>query len=90
LRNGVEGTNGYLKDPTNMNLESAGTRRVRGIAAVSFLVGFRLAALNLHKHVHWRHAYPADPDMPPTASPPPQDSTAHQLDARSKLRPRQP
>jgi hypothetical protein len=36
LRNGVEGTNGYLKDPTNTNLESSGTRRVRGIAAVSF------------------------------------------------------
>jgi hypothetical protein len=65
LRNGVEGTNGYLKDPTNMNLESAGTRRVRGIAAVSFLVGFQLAASNLRKHAHWRHAHPADPDTPP-------------------------
>jgi hypothetical protein len=65
LRNGVEGTNGYLKDPTNMNLESAGTRRVRGIAAVSFLVGFQLAASNLRKHTHWRHAHPADPDTPP-------------------------
>lgn len=65
LRSGVEGTNGYLKDPTNMNLESSGTRRVRGIAAVSFLVGFQLAASNLRKQAHWRHAHPADPDTPP-------------------------
>lgn len=64
LRNGVEGTNGYLKDPTNTNLESAGTRRVRGIAAVHFLVGFQLAASNLRKQAHWRHAHPADPDTP--------------------------
>ncbi|MCE7005054.1 hypothetical protein LWC34_19800 [Kibdelosporangium philippinense] len=65
LRNGVEGTNGYLKDPTNTNLESSGTRRVRGIAAVSFLVGFQLAASNLRKHAHWRHAHPIDPEKPP-------------------------
>lgn len=65
LRNGVEGTNGYLKDPTNMNLESAGTRRVRGIAAVSFLLGFQLAASNLRKHARWRQTHPADPHTPP-------------------------
>ncbi|MFF0144481.1 dihydroorotase [Amycolatopsis sulphurea] len=64
LRNGVEGTNGYLKDPTNANLESAGTRRVRGIAAVHFLVGFQLAASNLRKRTRWRHAHPADPATP--------------------------
>lgn len=46
----VEGANGYLKDPTNTNLESAGCRRIRGIAAVHFLVGFQLAASHLRKH----------------------------------------
>ncbi|MFD9891550.1 hypothetical protein ACFWY9_19615 [Amycolatopsis sp. NPDC059027] len=65
LRNGIEGTNGYLKDPTNTNLESAGCRRIRGIAAVHFLVGFQLAASNLRKRAHWRHTHPADPATPP-------------------------
>ncbi|MFD0200062.1 MULTISPECIES: hypothetical protein [Saccharothrix] len=65
LRNGVEGTNGYLKDPTNINLESSGTRRVRGIAAVSFLVGFQLAASNLRKQVHWRQKHPTTPGTVP-------------------------
>ncbi|GAB3497145.1 hypothetical protein [Amycolatopsis cihanbeyliensis] len=69
LRNGVEGTNGYLKDPTNTNLESADTRRVRGIAAVHFLVGFQLAASNLRKHAHWRHTHPTSPATPPRRRP---------------------
>lgn len=65
LRSGVEGTNGYLKDPTHTNLESAGCRRTRGIAAVSFLVGFQLAASNLRKQARWRQMHPSDPTIPP-------------------------
>ncbi|WP_147454973.1 hypothetical protein [Saccharothrix australiensis] len=69
LRNGIEGTNGYLKDPANVGLESSGTRRIRGIAATTFLLGFQLAASNLRKHAHWHHAYPADPSTPPRRRP---------------------
>ena len=64
LCNGVEGINGYLKDPTNTNPESSGTRRVRGIAAVSFLIGFQLAASNLRKHAHWRQTHPTPGTAP--------------------------
>jgi len=49
LRNGIEGRNSDLKDTARQSLEAAGRRRVRGIAAVTFLSGFMLAADNLRK-----------------------------------------
>jgi hypothetical protein len=43
LRNSVEGYNGYAKDPLAEGIESAGSRRIRGIAAQTILRAFQLA-----------------------------------------------
>lgn len=55
LRNSVEGLNGYAKNADHgVNLEDAGLRRVRGIAAHTFLLAFQLAAVNLRKQHRWQ------------------------------------
>ncbi|CAM5316808.1 Transposase OS=Streptomyces aurantiogriseus OX=66870 GN=GCM10010251_96290 PE=4 SV=1 [Streptomyces aurantiogriseus] len=38
LRNSVEGYNGYAKNPLAEGIESAGSRRIRGIAAQTILL----------------------------------------------------
>jgi hypothetical protein len=49
LRNTIEGTNGYLKDPAHQALSQPGRRRVRGIAAQSIFCAFLVMAANLRK-----------------------------------------
>ncbi|MHB1712838.1 MAG: transposase, partial [Acidimicrobiales bacterium] len=49
LRNTIEGTNGYLKDPAHEALGQPGRRRVRGIAAQSIFAAFLVIAANLRK-----------------------------------------
>jgi len=49
LRNTIEGTNGYLKDPAHETLGQPGRRRVRGIAAQSIFCAFLVMAANLRK-----------------------------------------
>jgi hypothetical protein len=49
LRNTIEGTNGYLKDPAHEALSQPGRRRVRGIAAQSIFCAFLVLAANLRK-----------------------------------------
>ena len=49
LRNTIEGTNGYLKDPAHEALGQPGRRRVRGIAAQSIFCAFLVTAANLRK-----------------------------------------
>ncbi|URM90688.1 hypothetical protein LUW75_12570 [Streptomyces sp. MRC013] len=47
--NAVEDRNGFGKDPLYERLESAGTRRIRGIAAQAVLLAFQLAHANKRK-----------------------------------------
>ena len=49
LRNSVESTNGFLKDSAFETIGNPQRRRVRGVAAQSVLVAFRLLAGNLRK-----------------------------------------
>lgn len=49
LRNTIEGTNGYLKDPAHQALGQPGRRRVRGIAAQSIFCALLVIAANLRK-----------------------------------------
>lgn len=48
-RNTVEGGNAYMKDDSKEQLEAAGRRRVRGIAAQTLLIGFLVVSANLRK-----------------------------------------
>ena len=49
LRNGVEGVNGFTKDPAYQDIGEAGRRRVRGLGAQSLLVAMMVMAANLRK-----------------------------------------
>jgi hypothetical protein len=53
LRNSVEGYNGYAKNPLAEGIESAGSRRIRGIAAQTILLVFQLAHANRRKIKKW-------------------------------------
>jgi hypothetical protein len=48
-RNTIEGGNAYMKDDSKEQLEAAGRRRIRGIAAQTLLIGFLVVASNLRK-----------------------------------------
>jgi len=49
LRATVEGTNGHAKDGAHENIADPGGRRVRGIAAQTFLLAFQIAHANTRK-----------------------------------------
>lgn len=49
LRNTIEGTNGYIKDPAHEALGQPGRRRVRGIAAQSLFCALLVIAANLRR-----------------------------------------
>ncbi|MGP3952201.1 hypothetical protein [Streptomyces sp. 7N604] len=53
LRNSVEGSNGYAKDPLAEGIEAAGSRRIRGIAAQTILLAYQLAHANRRKIIKW-------------------------------------
>ncbi|WP_329245394.1 hypothetical protein OIE43_21255 [Streptomyces pseudovenezuelae] len=53
LRNSIEGYNGYAKNPLAEGIESAGSRRIRGIAAQTILLAFQLAHANRRKIRRW-------------------------------------
>ncbi|MFE1308299.1 hypothetical protein [Streptomyces sp. NPDC058755] len=53
LRNSVEGYNGYAKNPLAEGIESAGSRRIRGIAAQTILLAFQLAHANRRRIKKW-------------------------------------
>jgi hypothetical protein len=69
LRNSVEGYNGYAKNLLAEGIESAGSRRIRGIAAPTILLAFQLAHANRRKikKTHCPSAASAPADAPITA-----------------------
>jgi hypothetical protein len=48
-RGAIEGGNAYMKDHARENLEAAGRRRIRGVAAQTLLIGFLVVSANLRK-----------------------------------------
>ncbi|MGR8009468.1 hypothetical protein [Streptomyces hypolithicus] len=64
LRNSVEGINGFGKDPLHEHIESAGTRRIRGIAAQTILLAFQLAHVNRRKLSGWADAVALNGERP--------------------------
>lgn len=56
LRNSIEGINGFAKDPLHEDLESSGTRRIRGIAAQTILLAFQLGHANRRKLANWANS----------------------------------
>ena len=68
LRNSVEHFNGYAKDVSNEAIELPGRRRIRGLAAQTFLLGFQLAHANRRKIDRWLDTLPGD-DHPPRRRP---------------------
>ncbi|MFB4301058.1 hypothetical protein [Actinomadura sp. NTSP31] len=58
LRNSVEGINGYAKQDTYEAIERASGRRIRGIAAQTFLLAFQLAHANQRKISSWLDTLP--------------------------------
>jgi hypothetical protein len=64
LRNSVEGFNGYAKDDAHEAIERAQNRRIRGIAAQTFLLAFQLAAANLRKISSWLDGLATDDGGP--------------------------
>ncbi|MFC1407591.1 MULTISPECIES: hypothetical protein [Streptacidiphilus] len=64
LRNSIEGGNGHAKDLLNEDIESAGTRRIRGIAAQGILLAFQLAHANLRKLANWAAAVALNDERP--------------------------
>ncbi|MFF2353818.1 hypothetical protein ACFVVL_29050 [Kitasatospora sp. NPDC058115] len=68
LRNSVEHFNGYAKDPISEAIELSGRRRIRGIAAQTFLLAFQLAHANRRKIDRWLDTLPVD-DQPPRRRP---------------------
>lgn len=64
LRNSVEGFNGFAKDPLHEAIEQPGTRRIRGIAAQTFLPAFQLAHANRRKIDRWLATIPPDGHPP--------------------------
>ncbi|MEV6104461.1 hypothetical protein AB0M28_07035 [Streptomyces sp. NPDC051940] len=67
LRNSVEHFNGYAKDPLYEAIEQP-SRRIRGIAAQTFLLAFQLAHTNRRKISRWLDTLPS-PDQPPRRRP---------------------
>ncbi|MEU6094308.1 hypothetical protein [Streptomyces sp. NPDC047079] len=53
LRNSIEGYNGYAMKPPAEGIEAAGSRRIRGNAAQTILLAFRLAHANRRKIRKW-------------------------------------
>lgn len=64
LRNATEGMNGYAKDDAREAIERAQGRRVRGIAAQSFLLAFQLAHANTRKITMWADNLPGPTGRP--------------------------
>ncbi|MEU5417838.1 hypothetical protein [Streptomyces sp. NPDC020667] len=64
LRNSVEGFNGFAKDPAHEAIEQAGRRRIRGIAAQTFLLAYQLAHANQRKLTRWLDTLPAPGQRP--------------------------
>ncbi len=64
MRNSVEGINGFAKDPLHEDLESSGTRRIRGIAAQTVLLAFQLGHANRRKLTAWADAVAINGDRP--------------------------
>jgi hypothetical protein len=60
LRATVEGVNGHLKDGAFENFQNSAGRRVRGIAATTFLAAFQIAHANTRKIRNWRATLPTD------------------------------
>jgi hypothetical protein len=48
-RNTIEGGNAYMKDDSKEQLAAAGRRRIRGVAAQTFLIGLLVVSANLRK-----------------------------------------
>lgn len=68
LRNSVEHFNGYTKDASNEAIELPGRRRIRGIAAQTFLLAFQLAHANRRKINRWFDTLP-NGSQPPRRRP---------------------
>jgi hypothetical protein len=64
LRNSVESFNGFAKDPAYEAIEQAGRRRIRGIAAQTFLLAFQLAHANMRKLTRWLDTLPVPGGRP--------------------------
>jgi hypothetical protein len=64
LRNATEGTNGYAKDDVRESIERAQGRRLRGIAAQTFLLAFQLAHVNIRKINTWLDTLPGPDGLP--------------------------
>ncbi|MFE1248970.1 hypothetical protein [Streptomyces sp. NPDC058735] len=64
LRDSVEGIDGYAKDPLYERIEDAGTRRIRGIAAQTLLLAFRLARDNRRRLRAWADSITLHDDRP--------------------------
>ncbi|MFS4092213.1 hypothetical protein [Streptomyces sp. AF1A] len=64
LRNSVEGYNGYAKNPLAEGIESAGSHRIRGIAAQTILLAFQLAHANRRKIKKWLDTLPLGGERP--------------------------
>ncbi|MFF4405215.1 hypothetical protein [Streptomyces sp. NPDC001404] len=64
LRNSVESFNGFAKDSAYEAIEQAGRRRIRGIAAQTFLLAYQLAHANQRKLARWLDTLPAADGRP--------------------------
>lgn len=69
LRNAVEGTNGFIKDPAHEVVEAGATRRIRGIAPQAILLAFQLAHANIRKIQNWIRTLPGEHGEPPRRRP---------------------
>jgi hypothetical protein len=69
LRNSVEGTNGYAKDPVHEAIEAGATRRIRGIAPTSILLAFQLHHTNTRKLATWADTLEGANGEPPRRRP---------------------
>jgi hypothetical protein len=58
----IEGGNAYMKDESKEQLEAAGRRRIRGIAAQTLLIGFLVVSANLRKLQAARDEWLKSPD----------------------------
>jgi len=64
LRNSVEHFNGYAKDVSNEAMELPGRRRIRGVAAQTFLLAFQLSHANRRKIDRWLDTLPREGQPP--------------------------
>ena len=69
LRNSVESTNGFSKDPIHETIEAGATRRIRGLAAHSLLLAFQLRHANTRKIASWLDTLPGNDGTPPRRRP---------------------